>query len=47
MKSFDNILLVMHNTAAESDKKKALLHAVGGPGMVWLFDFIGKVTAES
>ena len=46
MKSFDNFLTITRNVGAQSNEKKALLQAVGGPDMVWLFDFVGKVTAE-
>ena len=46
MKTFDDFFLVTGNATAKSDKKKALLQAVGGLDMVWLFDFIGKVTDQ-
>ena len=42
-KSFANFMVVTDNVGASEAKKKALIQAVGGPDMVFLFDYIGKV----
>ena len=43
MKSFANFMVVTAHVGAAEAKKKALIQAVGGPDMVFLFDYIGKV----
>ena len=43
IKSFANFLTVTDYTNTSNSKKKALLLAVGGPDMVFLFEHIGKV----
>ena len=43
MKSFANFIVVTDNIGASEAKKKALLQAVGGPDMVFLFEYLGKV----
>ena len=47
MKSFANFIVVTDNVEASAAKKKALLQAVGGPDMVFLFDYIGKVPPDA
>ena len=47
MKSFSNFFMVTDNYDALPAKKKAMLQAVGGPDMVFLFDFIGKVPQDA
>ena len=42
--SFNDFLMVTGNEGADNGKNKALLRAVGGLDMVWLFDFVGKVS---
>ena len=43
VKSIKNLLTLTDNTEATDAKKKALMQSVGGPDMIWLFDYVGKV----
>ena len=43
VKSIKNLLTLTDNTDATDAKKKALMQSVGGPDMIWLFDYVGKV----
>ena len=47
METFSNFLTVIDQNAAVAAKKKALLKTVGGPDMVFLFDYVGKVQADA
>ena len=47
VEAFSNFLVTTDNTNATGEKKKALLKAVCGPDMVYLFKFIGKVAEDT
>ena len=41
------MLIVTDNTGATPEEKTALLKAVGGPDMIFMFKHIGKVADDS
>ena len=43
VKSIKNLLTLTENTNSTDVKKKALMQSVGGPDMIWLFEYVGKV----
>ena len=47
IESFTIMLTVEDNTAATPENKKALLKAVGGTDMIFMFKHIGKVAGDS
>ena len=46
VKAMKNLLVVTDNADASDAKKKALMQSVRGIDMVWMFEFMGKVTEE-
>ena len=47
VESFANMLTVTDNAVAAREKKKALLKAVGGTDMIFMFKHIGKAGDDS
>ena len=45
--AFSNFLMVTDNSDATDAKRKAMLQTVGGPDMVILFEYIGKVPHDA
>ena len=43
MNALKRLLVITNNSTASDAKKKALMQSEGGPDMIWLFEYIGKV----
>ena len=43
VKAIKNLMVLTDNADATDAKKKALMQSVGGPDMIWLWDYMGKV----
>ena len=46
VKAMKHLFVITDNNEATNAKKKSLMQSVGGPDMIWMFDYMGKVTDE-